>query len=116
MDIHRLNGYFVALERKCAPACHCICKSTGYGLEREICSKCSKPIDYVEFDNETIPETTCEPWVLNYITANLSPITKLTINEPDSANKLLITNLGHEDRTPKEFLPHSPSLDIFSSF
>ena len=59
MDVHRLNGYFVALERKCAPACHCICKSTGYGIEREICSQCSKPIDYMEFDNDTQIEQTC---------------------------------------------------------
>ncbi|KAI1294217.1 hypothetical protein HDE_06125 [Halotydeus destructor] len=59
VDIHRVNGYFVALERKCAPACHCICKNTGYGLEREICSRCTRPVDYVHFDNETAPEATC---------------------------------------------------------
>lgn len=59
VDIHRLNGIFIALERKCSPVCHCICKNSGYGLEREICSECQKPIDYQTFDNETLPEFTC---------------------------------------------------------
>ena len=59
MDIHRVNGIFVALERKCTPACHCICKSTGFGVDREVCSRCSKPIDYMQFDNETLLESTC---------------------------------------------------------
>ena len=59
VDIHRLNGVFLALERKCAPICHCICKNSGFGLEREICSECSRPVDYVTFDNETLPNKTC---------------------------------------------------------
>lgn len=59
MDIHRLNGIFIALERKCAPLCACLCKNSGYGLEREICSECFKPVNYVEFDNETGLDKTC---------------------------------------------------------
>lgn len=59
VDIHRLNGIFIALERKCAPLCHCICKNSGFGLEREICSECQKPVDYQTFDNETLPDFTC---------------------------------------------------------
>lgn len=59
VDIHRLNGVFIALERKCTPTCYCLCKNSGYGMDREICSECSLPVDYTTFDNETLPDKTC---------------------------------------------------------
>lgn len=59
VDIHRLNGVFIALERKCATQCFCLCKNSGYGMDREICSECSRPVVYTDFDNETLPDKTC---------------------------------------------------------